>query len=234
MSGIGDIRFTVLQVVNEVQRKLGLSATATLTANKIATELIDHINDTVADISDFGNWMEQITTAKVTALVSVRDYTVSVSGVIKNIGDIYLSTRRGPLNSVDVDTMRVMTRVTSLGQPSQYSIFGTDTNGNPTIRVRPTPDISQDGSMFSILYYKKPSLYTTSDFSTLIPFPSRIVVLGTLARYTLRENGGAPNDLYSMYFKEYEQGKKNAFARFNSATGWDIRFTPGNITRWRR
>lgn len=231
---IGDIRYTVLQVVNEVQRKLGLSTTSNLTGNKVAIELIDHVNDTVSDISDFGNWMEQITTAKVTAFTSVRDYTVSVSGVIKNIGDVYLSTRRGPLQSVDVDTMRVMTRVTALGQPSQYSIFGTDVNGNPVIRVRPTPDLSQDGSMFSILYYKKPSIYTTNDTSTVIPFPARLVVLGTLARYTLRENGGAPTDLYTMYFNDYERSKKNSFARFNSATGWDISFTPGNVRRGRR
>lgn len=231
---IGDIRFTVLQTVNEVQRKLGLNTTTTLSANKVSVELVDHINDTVADISDFGNWMEQITTCMITAAVSVRDYTITASGVVKNIGDIYLSTRRGPLRSVDIDTMRILTRTTSLGQPSQYCIYGTDSNGNPVLRVRPTPDASQDGSMFSVLYYLKPSLYTTSDAATVIPFPSRVVVLGVLARYTLRESGGAATDLYNMFFNEYLQAKKNAFARFNSATGWDLSFTPGNSNRWKR
>lgn len=231
---IGDIRYTVLQTVNEVQRKLGLSATSSLTANKVSIELVDHINDVVDDLSDFGNWMEALTTAKVTAHTSVRDYQIPVSAVVKNIGDVYISTRRGPLRCVDIDTMRIMTRVTSLGQPSQFCIFGTDSNGNPNIRVRPWPDSSQEGALFSILYYTKPPRYTTSDASTIIPFPARVVVLGTLARYTLRESGGAPTQQYVSYFQEYVSSRKEAFNRFRGDTGWDVSYKPGRGTRWRR
>lgn len=232
---ITDIRYTVLQTVNEVQRKLGLTATPTLIANKVAIELVDHINDVVSDISDFGNWMEELTTAKITAQVSVRDYSIKTSAVIKNIGDIYLSTRRGPLRSENIQTMRILTRTTSMGTPSQFCIFGTDSNGNPLIRVRPTPDSSNDGSLFSILYYVKPSLYTMADASTLIPYPARVVVLGTLASYTLRENGGAPNDQYSMFFNQYLSVRKESLNRFNSDTGWDVSYTPGRVNRgWRR
>jgi hypothetical protein len=229
---IGDVRFTVLQTVNEVQRKLGLSSTS-LSSNKVSLELIDHINDVVDDLSDFGNWMETLATAKVTAHTSVRDYSIPVSAVVKNIGDIYISTRRGPLRSVDIDTMRIMTRVTALGQPSQFCIFGTDSNGNPNIRVRPTPDTAQDGAMFSILYYTKPPHYTVSDSSTIIPFPSRVVVLGTLAKYTLRESGGAPTQQYASYFQEYATARKEAFNRFRGDTGWDVSFKPSR-GRWRR
>lgn len=230
---LSDIRYTVLQTVNEVQRKLGLTETA-LNANKISKELVDHINDVVDDISDFGNWMECLATAKVTAQTSVRDYYVNTSAVIKNIGDVYLSTRRGPLNSVDIQTMRILTRVTALGQPSQFCIFGTDVNGNPLIRVRPTPDSSTGGSMFSILFYTKPPRYTTSDASVVIPYPARGVVLGTLAKFTLRESGGAPSDQYSMFFKQYEEWRRGALNRMHSDTGWEVSFTPGLSNRRRR
>lgn len=232
---LANLRFTVLQVVNEVQRKLGLTPTTTLTQNKIAIELVDHINDVVDDLSDFGNWMETLATSKVTAQSSVRDYVIQVSGVVKNIGDIYLSTRRGPLRSVDIDTMRILTRTTSLGQPSQYCIFGVDaSSGQPIIRVRPTPDISQDGSMFSILYYKKPSQYTILDTNTVIPFPARVVVSGVLARYTLRESGGAPSEMYQVYQQDYTRGRTEALNRFNADTGWDVSFAPSRHSRWRR
>lgn len=231
---IGDLRFTVLQVVNEVQRKLGLNETS-LTANKVATELVDHINDTVDDLSDFGNWMETLTTAKVTAQVSVRDYVIQTSGIIKNIGDVYISTRSGPLNSVNIDTMRIMTRTTALGQPSQFCIFGVDaSSAQPIIRVRPTPDASQNGSLFSILYYKKPSQYTTADTNTVIPYPARVVVNGVLARYTLRESGGAQTEMYQVYQQGYETGRRNSLNRFNSDTGWDVSFSPAKRNRWRR
>lgn len=231
----GDLRFTVLQVVNEVQRKLGLSSTPSLLTNKVATELVDHVNDVVDDLSDFGNWMETLTTAKVTAQVSVRDYIVQTSGIIKNIGDVYLATRKGPLRSTDIDTMRIMTRTTALGQPSQYCIFGVDASSyQPIIRVRPTPDQSQDGAMFSILYYKKPSQYTTADTNTVIPYPARVVVLGVLAHYTLRESGGSQTEMSQLYQQGYDMGKRNALNRFNSDTGWDVSFAPARRNRWRR
>lgn len=231
---ISDLRMTVLQTVNEVQRKLGLDATGSLSANKISKELVDHINDTVDDISDYGNWMEQLTTCRVTAQVSVMDYQINVSAVVKSIGDIYLTSRAGALRSVDIETMRILTRTTALGTPSQYCIFGTDSNGNPLIRVRPMPDTNTDGSMFSILFYQKPPIYTTSDGAIVIPFPSRVVVLGTLASYTLRESGGAETPLYQMYYNQYLEAKKRAFRRMNGDTGWNVSFRPGILGRWKR
>lgn len=231
---ISDLRFTVLQTVNEVQRKVGLNETSTVSANKVSKELVDHINDIVDDLSDFGNWLETLTTAKVTARTSVRDYTIQTSAVIKNIGDIYLSNRRGPLNSVDIDTMRVLTRTTSMGDPSQYCLWTPDSNGNPTIRVRPTPDANVNNQTFSILYFTKPSLYTLSDGAVVIPFPARVVVLGVLSRYTLRESGGAPTPMYQSYQQQYLETRQTALNRFQGNTGWDISFNPGYRRRGRR
>lgn len=230
-----DLRFTVLQVVNEVQRKLGLSATTNLTQNKVATELVDHINDTVDDLSDFGNWMETLATARVTAQVSVMDYVIQVSGVVKNIGDIYLEGRSGALRSVNIEDMRILTQTTALGEPSQYCIYGVDASSyQPIIRVRPTPNSSTAGAVFSILYYKKPSQYTTADTSTVIPYPARVVVNGVLARYTLRESGGAQSEMYQIYQQDYTEGRRKALNRFNMDTGWNVSFAPARRSRWRR
>lgn len=231
---ISDIRFTVLQTINEVLRKLGLDPVGAVTANKISKELVDHVNDVVSDLSDFGNWMETMVSAVVTAQTSVMDYTINTSAVIKNIGDIYISTRSGPLSNVSVQEMRILTRTISMGTPSQFTIYGTDVNGNPVIRVRPMPDTSQDGALFSILYYTKPPIYTIADGDVVIPFPARAVVLGVLASYTLRQSSGAPNDMYSMFFKQYVEERKSNLNRFNSDTGWDVQYTPTRSNRWRR
>lgn len=230
---LADVRYTLLEAVNEVQRKLGLS-TSSLTSNKVATELVDHVNDVVSDLSDFGNWNECLVTANVTAHTSVRDYSITTSAVVKNVGDVYISTRRGPLRAVDIDTMRVMTRSSAIGQPTQYCVFGTDSIGNPNIRVRPTPDSTQEGAIFSILYYEKPPKYTTSDASTTIPFPARVLVLGVLAKYILRESGGAPTPQYQSYFQEYLEARKESLNRFRADTGWDVSFRPSRGNRWRR
>lgn len=228
---IGDIRYTVLQTVQEVSRKLGLDAPASLTANKLAKQMVDFINDTCNDLSDFGNWQETLVSVNVTAVSGQRDYTFNTSANIKNVGDIFFTQRTGPIRCVTDHDMRIMTRVTSVGMPSQFCLFGTDNNGNPIMRFRPTPGASQAGGMFSITYYVRPPLYTTSDASTVIPFPARVVVLGTLARAVLNESEGAPNDRYTLTQQDYIQARKEALNRFNGDTGYDIQFRPGYFGR---
>lgn len=231
---ISDLKYTVLQVVNEVQRRLSLTQTANLTANTFARKCLDFVNDTVNDISDFGNWMETLATAKVTAVSGQRDYQIQTSAVVKNVGDVYIDSRRGPLRFIDTQDMRILTRTTSIGQPSQCSIFGVDSNGNPNIRMRPTPGANEAGSLFSILYYIKPPLYTTSDSSTIIPFPAKVVVLGTLARACLDESAGSPTNQYEQYWNDYLSMRKESLNRYNSDTGYDVQYAPGRVSRWRR
>lgn len=224
---LSELRYTVLEVVNEVQRKLSLTQTSTLTQNKLATVLVDHINDVVSELSDYGNWQETLVTANITAQSSVADYSIPTSAVVKNIGNIFVSNRVGPLLAVPVDQMRIMTRVTAYGTPTQFSIFGTDANGNPNIRIRPTPIAGNLPATFSVLYYVKPPMYTTADASVIIPFPARVVVLGTLAHYILEESEGAPTPQYQMYFQQYDNERRESLNRYNYDTGYTINFTPG-------
>lgn len=231
---IGDIRYTVLQTTQEVFRKLGLNAPSSLSQNKLSIQMVDFINDTCNDLSDFGNWQETLVSANVTAVSGQRDYSVNTSANIKNIGDIFFLNRVGPMRNVTVQDMRIMTRVTITGQPTQFTVFGTDSNGNPLIRVRPTPVQAEDGKTFSITYYVRPPRYTTSDGAELIPFPAKVVVLGALARAILNESGGAPTDRYTATFQDYTVARKEALNRFNGDTGYDVSFTPSLQGRWRR
>lgn len=231
--GLGDIRFTVLQVVNEVQRKLGLTATSSSSTNSQSVLILDFINDVCSDLSDFGNWQEMLVSSNVTAVSGQNVYSISTSSNIKNLGDIYFSDRTGPLRYVTVQDYRIMTRVTSTGSPSQFTVFGTDNNGNPEIRVRPTPSSTEDGSLFSIIYYIRTPVYTTSNDASVIPFPGQIVVDGVLAMALLNESGGSPTDHYTKVYQNYLEGRKEALNRFNGDTGWDINFTPSLVGRRR-
>lgn len=232
--GLGDIRYTVLQTVNEVFRKLGLASVNNLSANKLSIQQVDFINDVCNDLADFGNWQETLVTANITAVSGRRDYSVNTSANIENIKDIYFSTRRGPLINISIDEMRIITRSTITGTPTQFTVFGTDANGNPLIRVRPTPVQSDDGGLFSILYYIRAPLYTTSDASTVIPYPARLVVLGCLARTYLNESNGTPTDKYTATQEDYTTARKEALNRFNGDTGWNTSFTPSLVQRRRR
>lgn len=231
--GIGDVRYTVLEIVNEVQRKLGLSETS-LTANSLAVQMVDFINDVCSDLSDFGDWQETLNSANVTAVSGQRDYSINTSANVKNIGDIFFSNRTGPMRNVTIRDMRIMTRVTSVGQPTQFCVFGTDSNGNPVIRVRPTPAANEDGELFSVVYYVRAPLYTTSDASLVIPYPADVVTLGVLCKALLNESGGSPTDHYTKTYQDYLEARKEALNRFNGDTGWDVNFTPSMTSRWGR
>lgn len=231
---LGDLRYTVLQVANEVQRKLGLDATASLGANKLSIQLVDFINDVCNDLSDFGNWQEMLVSANITAVSGQSDYSINTSANVKNIGDIYFLPRTGPLRSVTIEDMRILTRTTSVGTPSQFTIYGTDANANPNIRVRPQPGSIENGQLFSILYYIRAPKYTVSDGATVIPFPGDLLVTGTLARAILNESGGTPTDHYTRVQQEYLESRKEALNRFNGDTGWSVSFTPSLIGRRRR
>lgn len=231
--GLGDIRYTVLQVVNEVQRKLGLDETATLSGNKLSIQLVDFVNDICNDLSDFGNWQECLVSTNVTAVSGQSDYNISTSANIKNIGDIFFSTVTGPIRNVTIRDMRIMTRVTSYGVPTQFTVFGTDSNGNPVLRFRPTPAAAQDGMLFSLTYFVRAPAYTTLDNNTVIPFPGDVVVNGVLSEALLNESGGSPTDHYTKVYQSYLEGRKEALNRFNGDTGWNINFTPSLKGRWR-
>lgn len=232
--GIGDNRYTVLQVVNEVQRRLGLNATASLATNKQSIQMVDFINSICDELVDLGNWQEMLVSSNVTAVSGQRDYSINTSAQIKNIGDIFFVNKTGPLRHITIRDMRILTRISSVGQPTQYTVFGTDVNGNPELRVRPTPGASENGQLFSIVYYIRTPNYTISDAQTLIPFPGSVVVDGVLALAILNESGGSPTDHYQNLQQKYTQSRKEALNRFNGDSGWNVDFTPSLQSRWRR
>lgn len=233
--GIGDIRYTVLQVTQEVFRKLDLNQPATTLGNKLAIQMVDLINDVCNDLADFGEWQETIVTANITAVSGKVDYSINTSANVENIKDLYFDQRAGPLRNITIDDMRVLTRTTATGTPTQYTLFGTDANGNPNIRVRPRPGSAEAGGIFSVLYFTRTPLYVAgTDDNTVIPYPARIVVLGALARQTLNESMGEPTPKYTAIQQDYLSARKEALNRFKGDTGWDISFTPSLTQRRRR
>lgn len=229
---ITDIRMTVIQIINEVQRKLGLSEQSSLSANPQTRTLLDYLNDVVDVVSDYDNWQEAVTTANVTCVSGQVDYSISTNAVVKNITNIVFGSSSAYMYLTDIDQLRRLLRSNAQGEPRQYAIYGTDSNGNPQFRVYPKPAATQDSKVFSILYYTKPPLYTTSDTATVVPFPSRVVVQGLLARAILDEEGGAQTEHYIREQEKFEKMLREAYNRFNADSSNTASMIPS--TRYRR
>jgi hypothetical protein len=227
-----DVRQTVLAVVNEVQRRLGLTPTSSTSSNGHATVLVGLLNDVLDDIADDGDWVEMEASANVTAVSGQAAYEIpqaSAQQVVKSIDEIRISGRAPALDwFFDISEYRQLASLNTTGMPNRAVVDGIDANGNPTFAVWPRPGASQDGNLFFVYFRVKPPIYIAgTDDATQVPFPSRMVIQGLHAMAILDENGGSPTPDYQIELAKYERMKRQARNRFTSDTGDTVQFTPG-------
>lgn len=222
------LRETVLSIINRVERRLGLNASASLTATKKSRELLDALNEVMDEISDSGDWQEYRRTTLVTAIASTSQYEVAVSGLVKNIKEIVFASAAAPLIPVDEEEIRLLTRISNYGTPRQFAITGVNaSSGNPNFSVTPIPTSAvASGATFDVLFYQKPELYTTSNGATVIPFPSNLVFQGLLAKALLIESGGTPTNEYQVAYTEYVRMRREVNNRFNADVYSYVAFRP--------
>jgi hypothetical protein len=223
---VANLRRTVLQIVNEVQRKLGLTATTSLTQTKHATALLQWLNEVIDEVADSGRWQEMYAETSVSCSAGLGTYVVPGSAIVQNVEEIVYHTDISPLELRDPSDLRRLQRINSNGIPRQYALIGVCA-GNPEFRVYPVPATAQaSGRSFHIAYYVKPDMYTTSDGSVVPVFPANLLIQGLYAKALLDENGGEPSPQYQVAYQEYLRQRKEALNRYKADTGTDIRFVP--------
>jgi len=126
-----DIRRTVIGVINEVERKLGVDESTFLTDTKFTTVLLDFLNDVIDECNDYGDWPQMFREVLVTASSSVESYKVIVSANVKNIYEIHWANTAGesqpggqvaPLEVRTIEDMRRLQKTRGFGQPRQFAI----------------------------------------------------------------------------------------------------------------
>ena len=229
---VAEVRKTVVQIINEVERRLAVDASTSAGATKLSTMLVDLLNDTIDEVSDAGDWQEMLREAKVTAVASVASYEIAVSGNIKNILEISWGDDIASLDVVSIEDILRLQRVRRFGAPRQYAIVGVS-GVNPIIRPHPIPNASSitaeasAGGVFTVVFYKKPILFGTADTSAIPAFPAKVLVQGLYAKALLEENGGEPTREYEMAYAEYLKARTEAANRLTTDTGTDIYLVPG-------
>jgi hypothetical protein len=235
---VTDQRMTVLEIINEVRLKSKLNSVSTITQDSDSVIKLAYLNDTVSEISDYGNWQESLRQITVTAQSSVADYSISSAAftqlgirVIQNIHEVVFETYSSEMSKIELDQLRRLQRLSNYGNPTQWAVKGVDTDGNPIISVAPIPATNQDGKIFTINLYEKPAFYTTADATTVVPFPGDLITQGVLAKSILDESDGDPTPRYQMTQKVYEDALNQAYNRYNGDTGSTVYFRPGRGRR---
>jgi hypothetical protein len=221
-----DSRISVLGAINEVRRRAKLSPATTVDQDSESLTALSYLNDVVAELSDYGNWQETYSEANLTIATSVREYAVS-GVVVQNIHEVSIEDRTAALRFVKLDDIRRYHRLNQVGEPNFWSVKGTNGEGNPVITFDRWPGSNENGKNVNIGYYQKPSVYTTADGSTVIPFPSRVIVQGLLTKMILDESDGEPTSRYQSNLDIYENMAQESYNRYNGDSGSTVFFKPG-------
>lgn len=225
MPTISDTRDTVLNIINEVRRRLGVPVVSAITDDDHSRVMLDYLNDVITYISDWGDWKETLREIEVTASSGIRDYTIETSAVVKTVKEVVFGDNIASMRVVTVEDIRRHVRSSATGQPIYWSIVGVNsTTGNPVMRVSPEPSTDQNNETFKIMYHERPRRLTTSDGSYVVPFDSRIVVKMLMALALLDESRGTQNIDYATEFAQFENALKENYNRYNSDNGTDVRF----------
>ena len=224
---------TVLEIINEVQRKLGLNVTATVSETKHARALLQWLNEVVAELSDFGPFQEVYREVNVTAQTSVATYTiVPASGMF--VGRVYEIAFQGdtaPLQVRTIEDIRRLSRLESVGRPRQYTLKGVNASGHPQFETYPVTSSTYNGRTFNCAIYIKPPDYTDADGAEQVPFAANVVIKGLYAKALLDEAGGEATNQYKMAYQEYLDGRQAALNRLTGNTGVDTYLVPGRFVR---
>lgn len=225
-----DQRLTCIEVINEVRRLIGLNTVTHLTDDKHAAVALRLLNKVVATISNAGDWHELLGSANVTALVSVREYSLGVVFPVKNIFEVSISGRAQALDPIDLSDYQRYARGGGVGTPGMFAIKGVDAQTNPKFAVHPQPSSAQSGNTFGVLYYKKPPIYLTSDADTEVPFAANIVISGLYTAVLVEEAGGVVTRESLMENQDFREQLQEELNRYEAdAGGTEIQLTPTGI-----
>ena len=230
---VSDQRLTVLEIINEVRKRVKLNTVSTVDSDKDSNLKLQYINDVVAEISDFGDWQESLQQITVTAQSSVQDYSLSSQSetqasvmAIQNIYEVVYDTDVTYMGLIDLPDLLRMQRSRSFGPPKQWAVKGTDSAGNPKFSVTPIPASAEAGKIFTVQIFSKPAFYVTADGAIRPPFPGKLLVQGLYAKTILDESDGEPTVRYANVKGIFDNMLYETYNRYNGDSGGDIYFRP--------
>lgn len=225
-----DTKLTVLQVINKVQERLGVNPTPTLIGNKQSKILLQLLNETLDEVSDFGDWQEMYTEVTAQATSGQAVYTLGSAGVtypIKSIYEIAYDTRPQSLYNVEIEEINQLARASqTFGEPRQFAVKGVDIYKNPSVQVHPRPGGQQNGRPLVIALFRKPRNYAYNSLDEEIEFNGNLIVLGVLYKALIHENGGQNTDQSKQIRELFIHTLQETLNRFNGDTGTFVQLSP--------
>lgn len=227
MAVLSDQRATILQIINEVRRKLGLKEVSAISSDKHSLVALDYLNDTIQEVANYGNWQELYVSANTTVSSSVSDYQINTSAVVQVVRELVFYNQIAPMRHMGFEDIMRLKRTGATGIPRQWAVVGVDvSSANPRVRIHPTPGSNENNQYFVAHFYQRPAVYTTADGSVIPPFNASLLVDGLLSKLLLDESRGTPTNDYLVAKQDFEQNMEEEFNRYNGDSGNNTYFVP--------
>ncbi len=218
---------TALFVVNSVLNRMGVSQITNLGETAFSITLVELLNDVLNDLNSAAHWPTMYAETSIAIQSSVAEYKLNIKA--QNIEEVAVSGRISPLQMVEREEIRRLSRIRSFGRPSQVCITRVSSL-SPYVRLYPTPNTN---SNLDIAYYSKVQTIRASagDNDYVIPFPSRSVIAGLYAAAVLEENGNQQSTEVVAAYKLYQDFRAQDLAAFEYDTGAMIQIVPTGYPR---
>lgn len=188
-------QITFLQAVNRVLRRLREKQVTTVSGASAYVELIkEFVNESVQEVEAAWQWNSKHSVLQLTMVPGTNVYSLTGFGDEFVIQLVYNTTKNFPVKGPYRTDYLVATAYSSIDTTSaawSFTFYGKDSNGDPQIRVYPTPG---EPDVWEV-HAKIRTGYLVSD-SDVIHVPWRPVVLGAVVKAVSErgEDGGAAWD----------------------------------------
>lgn len=228
MAAAGDMYFSVIDVVNQVRVLLHYNQVTRLDQDSYCDVHLRLLNNTVDEISNYGDWQELYGVASVTVQSSVFDYQLGLNVPIQRIYEVALSGVAQSLYFITIEEYNQRHRSirTAVGTPRMWTIRGADQFGNPKFSVFQTPGPSDATNVFQVTYYEKPGFYDKTSADDIIPFPGNVCIAGLYAAALVEESGGQLTKESMDAYAHFQSLMERAQQRHTTDSGTDTRIVP--------
>lgn len=223
MAVISNQRGTVLQIVNDVRRRMNWNSVASLSADRTALKLTTFLNDVIQVVSDFGDWPQLYAEVNTTVAACAIQVEINASAPIKRIHEIHEGVQVTPLVVRTIEEIRLFNRGSAAGTPRHFALV--DTSGiNPRIRIHPRRTTTAMG--FNAAVYVTPLLYASADASKIPPWSKTLLVQGLMAQAYADEAGGESSPQSQRAQGVFLNMLKEEWNRSNVDLGTDVYVYP--------
>lgn len=202
---------TYLQAVNRTLIKLRESEVSTLNGADEYTKLIAaFVNEAKEEVENAWPWSSLRTFVDVTTVAGTSTYSLTGMGeefIVESVieGNNPLN---GPFPNFVLDQQIATTSLQSSSTSAYFDFVGVDSNGDPQVRLTPTP--ASDGSTIRFYGRKKQAyLETSTDSNTLIKLPWKPVVYLAYVK-ALSERGEDGGNIYDEASRQYDMALASA------------------------